>query len=77
MSDGTTKGAWFAWERGLKGPIPIKFHDGINSTDAKRLLTRYQIEPVELLESFGALAKKYPPPAPTEDDLWQNIPASP
>lgn len=76
MSDGTTNGAFFAWERGLKGPVPIKFYDGINGTDDKRLLTKYPIAPVELLESFGALAKKYPPPQPTEDDLWVSEPPS-
>lgn len=65
-----TAGAYFAWERGVKGPTPVKFYDGIPTADAARIFAKWQIAHSETHLSFYALAQKYPCPQPGPDDLW-------
>lgn len=75
MSD-VAKGQWFAWERGVRGPTPVKFHAGIPASDAGRLLARHAITADQLQLSFNQLAQRYPAPPPGPDDLWRPVKAA-
>lgn len=64
MSDNFREGKFFAWAIGLRGLIPVKYHEGINATEAKRVIQSHEIPDLSL--SFGQLAKMFPAPVSEE-----------
>lgn len=64
MSDNFREGKFFAWAIGLRGLSPVKYHEGINATEAKRVIQSHEIP--DLSMSFGQLAKMFPAPVSEE-----------
>jgi hypothetical protein len=39
-----SEGKWFAYVTGLKGPVPVIYHDGIPASEEKNVLVKWPID---------------------------------
>ena len=57
-----TEGKYFAYVTGLRGPVPVIFHDGIRQSEEKTVLVKWGLSQHIATPSIATLKRAYPFP---------------
>jgi len=55
-------GRYFAYVTGLRGPVPVIFHDGIRQSEEKTVLVKWGLSEHIATPSLATLKRAYPYP---------------
>ena len=57
-----SEGRFFAYVTGLRGPVPVIFHDGIRQSEEKTVLVKWPLDNLPVPKSLAQLKVAFPYP---------------